>query len=685
MLFAVVLGLFSAVGSAESSAGTVGANPIRKVVTMMQKMSEKIEEEGETEKDLYDKFMCHCKSELADFNKGKAAFEAAVPKLESDISATEAQISQLTQEIEAKRADEVATKDSMQRASVEREKEHDVYVDDVTVLKADIGAISEALPVLEEATAGAFVQTGSDARRLGLSKKQVDRLQQVVSKSKSATESERQAMASFLATGKTEGIGEIKGMLEVQKEDLQKEVVVDDKEEEKEVNIFEELMNAKTEEKETIEETLAQKIDRLGALKVSLVEKKGELKDAQNALSKDFDVLKKLSETCEAKTKEWSVREKSRGEELIAIGETVKILNSDDNLGLFKKALPSPSLLQLGGSRHKALGVLKGYASSLGSKAVGNRTNVDLVMLALSNKGVDFSSVMSMIDNMTVLMEQEQKNDDEKKAYCNKQTFETKRKTKALRHKIQTLEQAVLIQEEAIASTSSEIEELQKGVTKLDKSVVESTEMRKKEHEEFQKVMQEQAATKDVLLMAKDRLFQFYHPDMTTTLTTTGPYDLGLGLLQESAPALVQVEAHISENEPPSFGSAKSVQGNRVLTMLEGLVTETEKTLAEAESNEKESQRLYEDMLVDAQAKREADVKAIASKQKAKASAETEKVKKSDSKTAEKEELKDVQQYGAELKEDCSWLLANYETRKTARAQEKESLTDAKAALAGAK
>eukprot|EP00913_Durusdinium_trenchii_P007939 g7445.t1 len=637
---------------------------------MMQKMSEKIEEEGETEKDLYDKFMCHCKSELADFNKGKAAFEAAVPKLESDISATEAQISQLTQEIEAKRADEVATKDSMQRASVEREKdleqEHDVYVDDVTVLKADIGAISEALPVLEEATAGAFVQTGSDARRLGLSKKQVDRLQQVVSKSKSATESERQAMASFLATGKTEdicgrrwrnpqGIGEIKGMLEVQKEDLQKEVVVDDKEEEKEVNIFEELMNAKTEEKETIEEqfiasscafscgirascreTLAQKIDRLGALKVSLVEKKGELKDsqlpesttvllqdAQNALSKDFDVLKKLSETCEAKTKEWSFREKSRGEELIAIGETVKILNSDDNLGLFKKALPSPSLLQLGGSRHKALGVLKGYASSLGSKAVGNRTNVDLVMLALSNKGVDFSSVMSMIDNMTVLMEQEQKNDDEKKAYCNKQTFETKRKTKALRHKIQTLEQAVLIQEEAIASTSSEIEELQKGVTKLDKS--------------------------------------------------------------ESAPALVQVEAHISENEPPSFGSAKSVQGNRVLTMLEGLVTETEKTLAEAESNEKESQRLYEDMLVDAQAKREADVKAIASKQKAKASAETEKVKKSDSKTAEKEELKDVQQYGAELKEEKPWLLANYETRKTARAQEKESLTDAKAALAGAK
>lgn len=680
MFLNFILGLAVASASNVGEMAEMGANPIRKVVTMMQKMSEKIEEEGEAEKDLYEKFLCHCKSELADFNKGKASFEAAVPKLESDISSTEAQISQLQQEIEVKKADEVATKDSMQRATVEREKEHEAYVDDVSELKADIGVISEAIPALEQA--GAFVQTGSQSG-LGLSQKQVERLQQVMSKSKSATESQRQSMASFLA-GKSEGIGEVKGMLEVQKDDLQKEVVVDDQEEKKELNIFEELMNAKTEEKETIEETLAEKIDRLGALKVSLVEKKGELKDAQNALSKDFDVLQKLSETCEAKTKEWNVREKSRGEELIAIGETVKILNSDENLGLFKKALPSPSLLQLGGaSRRKALRVLKSYAASMGSKVVGNRTGVDLVMLALSNKGIDFSSVMSMIDNMTVLMEQEQKNDDEKKDYCNKQSFETKRKTKALRHKIQSLEQAVILQEEAIVATQSEIEELQKGVAELDKSVAESTEMRKKEHEEFQKVSQEQSATKDVLLIAKDRLYQFYHPDMTTTVSTTGPYDLGL-LEEQSAPSFVQVQLH-QQVEPPEFGSAKAVQGNGVLTMLEGLVTETEKTVAEATYGEKESQKLYEDMLADAAAKRDADVKAIASKQKAKASAESEKVKKSASKKAEKEELKDVEQYGAELKEDCSWLLSNYETRKTARVQEKESLAEAKAALAGAK
>ncbi|CAE7870085.1 unnamed protein product [Symbiodinium microadriaticum] len=800
---------------------------------MMQKMSEKIEQEGESEKDLYaflaglagaiiDKFMCHCKSELEDFNK-------AVPKLESDISTAEAQISQLTQEIEAQRADEAATVDSMKRAGVEREKEHTVYVDEVTELKGDIGAIDQAIPALDEATQGAFVQTGHLA---GLSKKQVDRLQHLVSKSKSArdtvrgelvTESDRQVLTSFLE-GKVEaqGIGEVKGMLEVchrllyyrQRGEFAKEVVVDDKEEVKDVNIFEaddlilllvasllfflflplcqyrfldnagfqsrELMNAKTNEKETIEETIADKIDRLGILKVSLVELKGELKDAQNALSKDFDVLqgKKLSETCDAKTHEWDVREKTRNEEweqrmlfvysfreigsqeLLAIQETVKILNS---------------------VRSKALDALKTYAKGMGSEAVPNRTNIDLVAHLLV--GISRSAQPPPIPDLEC---EEQSDDDDKKDYCNKQAFENKRKTKALRHKIQTLKQAITTQ--AAKATAEEIKSLQAGVASLeprsklgmeedaedarllDKSVAESTDMRKKEHEEYQKTVQEQAATKesmvvtlvamnlepgyfspfrvhpglrrrgfgldtleDVLLLAKNRLFQFYHPDMTTTLSTTGPYDLGL----------VQVEAHRVKEEPPEFGSAKprayrhaqtfrtylTVQGNGVLNMLEGpageggreghwasaaapvtqslqlaflplfihwrgmafkpsdsriltlrltqplvplqscnapmgeawegLVTETEKTVAEAKYNEKESQQLYE-----AAAKREADIKAITSKQKAKATAEGEVVKKSEAKKAEKEELKDVQQYGVELDE--------------AREQEKESLQSAK-------
>jgi hypothetical protein len=43
-------------------AATVQANPIRKIVTLMQDMQKEIEAEGEKEKGLYEDFMCFCQT-----------------------------------------------------------------------------------------------------------------------------------------------------------------------------------------------------------------------------------------------------------------------------------------------------------------------------------------------------------------------------------------------------------------------------------------------------------------------------------------------------------------------------------------------------------------------------------------------------------------------------------------------
>merc|ERR1712194_600021 len=46
-----------------------GANPIRKVVNLLQEMQKRVAEEGEKEKDLYDKFMCYCTGGNRDLTK----------------------------------------------------------------------------------------------------------------------------------------------------------------------------------------------------------------------------------------------------------------------------------------------------------------------------------------------------------------------------------------------------------------------------------------------------------------------------------------------------------------------------------------------------------------------------------------------------------------------------------------
>merc|ERR1719456_1447502 len=70
---------------------------------------------------------------------------------------------------------------------------------------------------------------------------------------------------------------------------------------------------------------------------------KGDLGDTAEALEEDKKFLADLDKTCKTKAAEMEERQKVRNEELTALADTIKILNDDDALELFKKALPSAS------------------------------------------------------------------------------------------------------------------------------------------------------------------------------------------------------------------------------------------------------------------------------------------------------------------------------------------------------
>ena len=53
-----------------------------------------------------------------------------------------------------------------------------------------------------------------------------------------------------------------------------------------------------------------------------------------------------LEETCATKEARWETRSKTRNEELFGLADTIKILNDDDAVEMFKKTLSAPSLFQ---------------------------------------------------------------------------------------------------------------------------------------------------------------------------------------------------------------------------------------------------------------------------------------------------------------------------------------------------
>merc|ERR1719480_597626 len=67
---------------------------------------------------------------------------------------------------------------------------------------------------------------------------------------------------------------------------------------------------------------------------------------------------------------------------------------------------------------------------------------------------------------------------------------------------------------ESISTLSSEIEALEDGIKKLDKSVAEATESRKEEHDDYVESLAANTAAKDLLKFAQNRLNKFYNPKL---------------------------------------------------------------------------------------------------------------------------------------------------------------------------
>lgn len=704
MLRLVLLSLFivNAAGIASEEATNSVANPIRKVVTMLQMMMKKIEAEAKKEQELYDKFMCYCKT--ADETLSKAIEEAntKIPQLESDIKEATEEKAATEQALEKHQADRDSAKSAMEKAAAMREKEGAAYLKESTTDKSNLDALKKALAAIEKGMAGGFLQTreAEILRKLSVSKADI-------------LDVDRQALVSFLSgtqeSGYAPASAEIVGILKQMQDEMEKDIAEEDAAEASAIQTFEELMAAKKKEVEALSASIETALGRIGELGISIATMKNDLEDTKESLAEDTQYLADLGKTCSTKTKEWEARCEERSQELLALTETIKILNDDDALELFKKALPSSSFLQIQNShdtiRTEALSLLQTKDRS--RKAAP----LDFIELALRGKKIGFEKVITMIDEMVVTLKKEQVEDDHKKEYCETEFDVAEDKQKVLEQSISDSEKAIAETSDAIATVTEEIKALEESIAALDKSVAEATEQRKEEHEEFTTLMAQNTAAKEIILFAKNRMQKFYNPKMykpppKRELTEEERITLNMGgtLAPTNPPggiagtgiSFVQVHAHQEQKQkdakgpapppPPEakFGGKKSEESGGVLAMMDLLVAEVDKEMTTAKVEEADAQDDYEKLMAESSNKRATDSKAMVEKTAAKAEMETELQASKDAKAATEVELKAVKDYIQSLHTECDFLLEYYQQRKEARASEIDAMGKAKAVLSGA-
>jgi len=590
--------------------------------------------------------------------------ETKMPQLTSDIEEGEAQVKQLKEDLKSHQTDRAAAKAAMAEATSIREKEAAAYAAVKAELDANIAAVAKAVAAIEKGMAGSFLQTG-DAQIL----------KKLVLAQNSLEDADREELTAFLTGSQSyaPASGQITGILKQMQDTMNASLADSTKAENEAITAYEGLMAAKTKEVEALTASIEEKMVRLGELQVEIVEMKEDLDDTGKQLIEDKKFLGDLGKNCALKTEEHQSNMKLRSEELVALADTIKILNDDDALELFKKTLPasSASFVQMQVSREnqrqQALAVIR---------QAGKRPELNFLALALQGKKIDFSKVIKMIDEMVATLKAEQQDDNDKKEYCEMQFDTADDKKKGLERSISNLEKAIAKEKEGVATLSDEIKALQKGISDLDKSVAEATEQRKEENADYTELMANDAAAKELLGFAKNRLNKFYNPKLYKAPPKAVLADVSAHDANRAAPP-----------PPPETAAAfskKSEESNGVIAMIDLMVKDLDKEMTEAKTTESNAQEDYEQTMKDSAEKRAEDTKALADKEKAKAQLSADMEAHTEEKAATTKTLMATLEYIQSLHAECDWLLQYFEVRKEARAGEIESLKTAKAVLSGA-
>mmetsp|Transcript_161085 Transcript_161085/g.297057 ORF Transcript_161085/g.297057 Transcript_161085/m.297057 type:complete len:686 (-) Transcript_161085:50-2107(-) len=624
------------------------ANPIRKVVNMLTAMQKKVTKDGEEEEKLHDKKMCACKTNEAQLTKNIADYESKIPQTSSDLEEGKAKLAQTKEALAGHKADLAAAEASMKEATSVRDTEAVEYAKASKELKANIAAAEKAVVAISKGMSASFLQTRTAEvlRNLMQSKLDMD-------------DSDRETVTAFLQGQSDEDSpegNEVVGILKTMIDEMKKDLSEATEAEESAISSYEAAMAAKKKEAAALQKGIETKIVHVGDLSVEIVENKNALANLEKSLAEDTEFLSALQADCSKAEKKYDAEAKTRAEEVVALADTIKILNDDDALDLFKKTLPSgsASFIQLqetaGAMRARALDVIR--SSRRGAKA-GN-VHLDFIALALHGKKVGFGQVIQMIDDMSTTLKTEQADDDKKVTYCNSELKTSADTLSDLKRDLKDIETAIAEKEEHISTLAEEIAALGESISALDASVAEATAQRKAENKLHTQLTIDNSNAKELLGLAKNRMQKFYNPKLA--------------------------KASLLQNDY----AVRKEDSSGVLAMIDMLIADLDKEIAMIKTEEKDAQEDYEVLMADSKEKRSTDSKALAAKEATKADMEAAMQTLKGDHSAKAKELVAEGKYNAAVHADCDWLLKYYDVRKEARGNEIDALSKAKSVLSGA-
>jgi chromosome segregation ATPase len=344
------------------------ADTITEVVSLLQEMLDKSKEDGKEDRTVYAKYLCYCDTTTATKEKSIADetenIERFTAELE-DMRATNTRLSQEVATLEKNMADNQAARDE---ATSIRDKENEDFVKEEADLETGIDQLGRAVDLLSavgadqtvtgdtdsaqlmagEATAAAkaaglgFMTKESKVKKVG--KLSTDMKEALRAASVFLDGPQRHKLTSFLQASST-GIndnynaqsGEIVGVLKNMHDTFKANLESARTAEAKAKKEFDELIEVKTEEYNTMETAKDEKKKLIGDTAAEIATSTTSLETSEAQLADDQEFVATLKEKCATSKAEYERRNMLRANEEAAIAEAISILNSDEAFASFGK------------------------------------------------------------------------------------------------------------------------------------------------------------------------------------------------------------------------------------------------------------------------------------------------------------------------------------------------------------
>jgi len=717
-------------------------SPIKRVVLLLEQMRNELQSEGTKEAEMYDQMVCWCETNEKEKGKAIGDAEGKTADLRAEMEARSAAKGELSTNIKAMKVQIAEDMASLKQATALREKEAAAFSDEeksmmqavtnlknaVTVLskhqssssllQLDSPELASVRAVLEDASlkydmlqagrarmgrlgaprkaAAALLATGSQQEQgvnqawasvldvqggsllpLDLAQRMLERAAKA-SGSSFVQDSSKNNPASYAPQSSA-----IFGILKTMKEEFEANLSQAQKDEMKASAEFQELSSSKSSQiavaKEKLDGLEGQYADNGKAL--ADAEEDYELTTGKRA--SDVEFLRNLRLTCQGLDKQWAERSATRGEEIKAVGEALAILTEDDNREHLAKTVTFLQERSVSDSvanartRSNAMSILRSAMaqpafktddlmaawSQRSSKGMGG-ARAQLATLAVSMQLDSFTKVKEMMDKMVADLKTEQEDEVKFQANCGvefntneKTTFTKKDEKEDLGAKIESLSKLIATLQEETAVAKQDIANSEVAIRK-------ASETREKENSEYQTTIADQRATQAILDKALARLKVFY---------------------SKKAAALLETSASAKQEPPVKFNKLKSNAGSSgVMGLLSQIIEDSKALEKEAVAGESEAQATYESFVKDSNAVIADLSTAVTAKSKSSSASRVELEQAKADLNSTDEEIASLEQFRADLHQQCDFVVKNFSIRQAARLQEIEAIGRAKGILSGA-